>query len=690
MSADTSPSTRVRIRDSFESPPPLAPPEPPAPRPPLWRRRPWMIGGGVAAVLLLLFAWISWALPVGRALEPLPSPTLVLVTADGKPFARRGSYKEAPVSVAELPEHVTGAFVAVEDRRFYRHWGLDLRSIARALRNNARAGEVEEGGSTITQQLAKNAFLSNERTLRRKAQEALIALYLEARLSKEEILSRYLSSVYFGDGVFGLRAAARHYFNKAPDDLSLGEAALLAGIVKAPSRLAPTEDIAAARTRARTVLATMVETGVITEAEARGAARRVRVREGRPDLPVGSYFADWVSPEAKASFERAYGEVIVQTTLDSRLQAQAEQILRRTLAASGPRVNATQGALVAMRTNGEIVAMVGGRDYRQSQFNRATQAKRQPGSAFKLFVYLAALRRGASPELTVLDTPLTVGDWSPENYEGEYAGGPITLREAFARSSNVAAVRLAQQAGLRNVARAARDLGIKGELPNNPTLALGTSETTLLDLTAAYAGVAAGQAPVQPHGVAGMEPRGRTRRLRDEERRAMLDLLRAVVTSGTGRAANLGVPAFGKTGTSQDYRDAWFIGFAGDLVVGVWIGNDDNSPMRNVAGGGLPTQIWRGFMGYALSRGDFGGGVEFEEPERGLEIFPQDDEPGADPFLPEAPPEDPELEPLFREDEVLAPPPPEGGPAPGPPQPQPLPPPPEPVEEEVEVEDDGG
>jgi membrane peptidoglycan carboxypeptidase len=222
------------------------------------------------------------------------------------------------------------------------------------------------------------------------------------------------------------------------------------------------------------VLATMVETGVITEGQARGAARRVRVREGRPDLPVGSYFADWVSPEAKASFERAYGEVIVQTTLDSRLQTQAEQILRRTLASSGPRVNATQGALVAMRTNGEIVAMVGGRDYRQSQFNRATQAKRQPGSAFKLFVYLAALRRGASPELTVLDTPLTVGDWTPQNYENAYAGGPITLRQAFARSSNVAAVRLAQQAGLRNVARAARDLGIKGELPNNPTLALGT------------------------------------------------------------------------------------------------------------------------------------------------------------------------------------------------------------------------
>jgi penicillin-binding protein 1A len=335
--------------------------------------------------------------------------------------------------------------------------------------------------------------------------------------------------------------------------------------------------------------------------------------------------------------------------------------------------------------------MVGGRDYRQSQFNRAVQAKRQPGSAFKLFVYLAAMRQGGSPDLTVLDTPLTVGDWSPQNYESEYAGGPITLRQAFARSSNVAAVRLAQQAGLRNVARAARDLGVKGELPNNPTLALGTSETTLLDLTAAYAGVAAGQAPVQPHGVAGMEPRGRTRRLRDTERRAMLDLLRAVVTSGTGRAANLSVPAFGKTGTSQDYRDAWFIGFAGDLVVGVWIGNDDNSPMRNVAGGGLPTQVWRDFMGYALSRGDFGGGVEFEEPERGLEIFPQDDDPAADPFLPEGPAQsDPEVEPLFREDEVVAPPPPGGGPLPGPAPPQPAPPPLEPVEvEEAEVEDEG-
>ncbi|HEY8615731.1 transglycosylase domain-containing protein [Phenylobacterium sp.] len=590
------------------APPPAEPP-PPEARVSVWRRRPVQIALAAAAALVLLFLWLSWALPVGRALEPLESPTLVLVTADGKPFARRGSYKEAPVEVERLPEHVAGAFIAIEDRRFYRHFGLDFRSIARAAVTNAEEGEVRQGGSTITQQLAKNAFLTNRQTLRRKAQEALIALYLEARLSKEEILSRYLSSVYFGDGVFGLRAAARHYFNKAAEQLTAGEAAMLAGVVKAPSRLAPTEDFQAAQRRQRVVLAAMVEQGMLTPQQAR-QARRVRLREGRAVLPVGSYFADWISADTKRVFDRAYGEVRVQTTLDSVLQAQAQRAIRRAVgSARGQR--ATQAALVAMRTDGRVVAMVGGLDYQKSQFNRATQAQRQPGSAFKLFVYLAALRRGYTPDSAILDAPLRLGDWTPQNHEGEYAGRPVPLRDAFARSSNVAAVRLSEQVGRQNVISAARDLGVRSDIPNDPTIALGTSQMSLLELTSAYAAVAAGQAPVRPRGLL-VEPAygpfggpPRPRALNRRERDGLLVLLRDVVTRGTGAGANLGVPVYGKTGTSQDYRDAWFIGFTGDLVVGVWVGNDDNTPMNRVTGGSIPARVFREFTSFAASRQDF-------------------------------------------------------------------------------------
>ncbi|WP_374469327.1 transglycosylase domain-containing protein [Phenylobacterium sp.] len=592
----------------------VRPPPPPEPPPPedarsVWRRRPLQIALGAVAALVVTMLWLSWALPVGRALEPLESPTLVLVTADGKPFARRGSYKEAPVDVAELPEHVPGAFVAIEDRRFYRHLGLDLRSIARAAMTNAEEGEIRQGGSTITQQLAKNAFLTNRQTLRRKAQEALIALYLEARLSKDEILSRYLSSVYFGDGVFGLRAAARHYFDKTPEQLTVGEAAMLAGVVKAPSRLAPTEDFEAAQRRQRVVLAAMADQGMITSQQAR-QARRVRLREGRAVLPVGSYFADWISAETKRAFDRGYGEVRVQTTLDSVLQAQAQRAVRRAIAgARGQR--ASQAALVAMRTDGRVVAMVGGLDYQQSQFNRATQAMRQPGSAFKLFVYLAALRRGYTPDSAILDAPLRLGDWTPQNHEGEYAGRPVPLRDAFARSSNVAAVRLSEQVGRQNVIRAARDLGVRSPIPGDPTIALGTSQMSLLELTSAYAAVAAGRTPVTPRGLLA-EPRygpfggpPRPRALGARERDGLLVLLRDVVTRGTGTGAALRTPVYGKTGTSQDYRDAWFVGFTGDLVVGVWVGNDDNSPMNRVTGGSIPARIFRDFTGFAASRQDF-------------------------------------------------------------------------------------
>ncbi|TCS13720.1 transglycosylase domain-containing protein [Caulobacter sp. BK020] len=577
-------------------------PAPPRGKPPIWKRRPWLIGG-TAAVLLAVVAVVAsllWSLPLGRALEPLANPTLVIVAADGSPIARRGSYKEAPVDVAKLPPYVAGAFVAIEDRRFYRHIGVDPKAILRAMGANAKAGGVSEGGSTITQQLAKNAFLSNKRTFRRKIQEVLIALYLDARLSKDEILSRYLSSVYFGDGTFGLGAASRHYFDKTPQQLSIGEAAMLAGLVKAPSRWAPTENFDGARTRMKTVLGAMVDTGVITQAQADRAATQVHVQTGRPKLPVGSYFADWVFPQAKAVFENTYGETVVRTTLDPKLQAQAEKILDQAIARDGKALNVTQGAIVAMRTDGRIVAMVGGRDYKASQFNRA-DAQRPPGSAFKLFVYLAAIRQGMTPTSPILDAPVQVSGWTPKNHEGKYAGREVPLITAFAASSNVAAVRLAHDIGRDAIVRTARDLGVTDPIPNDLTLALGTGPMSLVRLTAAYAAIDAGEAPVIPHGLADWKKPAGVHPLTKAELASMRDLLRSATQRGTGVEA--AIPgAFGKTGTSQDYRDALFVGYVGDLVIGVWVGNDDNRPMNGVVGGGLPAKIWKSVATYAVNR----------------------------------------------------------------------------------------
>jgi len=555
----------------------------------------------LAALFALLVTWLSWSLPVSRALEPLPTPALVLVSADGHPFARRGAVKDRPVEVAALPPYVPAAFVAIEDRRFYHHFGIDLIGIGRAMVTNIRQGHIREGGSTLTQQLAKTAFLSPERTFRRKAQEVFIALWLEARLSKAEILSRYLSSVYFGDGVYGLRAAAQHYFAKPPEQLTMGEAAMLAGLVKAPSALNPVDHPDAAARRQRVVLGAMVDTKAATPAQAE-RARRVRIRTAEP-LPVGGYFADWAAPQVKEATDAQYGRIQVRTTMDSRLQRRAERAVRGWLDGPGRRQGATQAALVAMRPDGAVVAMVGGRDYGQSQFNRAVQARRQPGSAFKLFVYLAALRDGANPDSLVSEAPITVAGWSPRNYE-RTSGGTLTLRDAFAESSNIAAVRLAQGVGRDKIVEAAQDLGVTSPLVNDATLPLGTSEMTLLELTSAYTAVAAGHAPVQPYALLdGSDRQQASRALPQFQRAELLDLLGATVQGGTARAARLDQPAFGKTGTTQEHRDAVFVGFTGDIIVGVWVGNDDHSPMQGVTGGGLPAQIWRTFVQSGLDAG---------------------------------------------------------------------------------------
>jgi len=588
-----------------ELPSPFAPDAPPPegtdqqPKP---KRRRWpLVLYSIAGLLLVTLIWLVLTAPLSRALEPLADPALLMLSDDGRPIARRGAIKEAPVEVAKLNPLTAAAFVSIEDRRFYRHWGLDPRGIGRAMVANLRGGGVRQGGSTITQQLAKTSFLSNKRTVKRKAQEVIIAFWLEAWLTKEEILSRYLSSVYFGDGVYGLRAASRHYFNRAPERLTLAQSAMLAGVVQAPSRLAPTKHLAAAQKRGKLVLKAMADTGVISASRARSTTgARPIIRSSK--VPTGTYFADWVASDALKAFESDFGEVKVPTTLNRALQRIAVK------AVSNANTGGAQVALVAMRPDGRVVAMVGGRSYRESPFNRVTQARRQPGSAFKLFVYLAALRSGWTPESIIEDRPITIDDWTPVNNDGVYRGR-ITLREAFARSSNAATVRLAETVGRDNVIRAARDLGITTALPDKPSLALGTAGVSLLELTSAYAAVASGRFPIAARGLPEeQEPQGLAAFFRrdgalDEERdrRAMLDLLYAAVNTGTGRRAALAIPTFGKTGTTQENRDAVFIGFAGNLVVGVWLGRDDNKSLGKISGGTVPAQIWRNFMTSALA-----------------------------------------------------------------------------------------
>ena len=588
-------------------------------QPPRRRRRWRIVLYSITGVILLTLAWLIVTAPLSRALEPLDDPALLFEASDGVPIARRGAVKEAPVDVAQLDPLTPAAFVAIEDRRFYRHWGVDPRGIGRAMLANMRAGGVRQGGSTLTQQLAKTSFLSSDRSLRRKAQEVIIAFWLEGWLTKNEIFSRYLSSVYFGDGVYGLRAAAKHYFNRDPEDLNLAQSAMLAGMVQAPSRLAPTKNLAAAQKRSRLVLKAMADTGAISQSMA-SAVRPARPSWRSSKVPTGTYFADWVAPSAQEEFEADFGEVPVRTTLDRDLQRLAVRAVGR--AGTGD----AQAALVAMRPDGRVVAMVGGKSYKESPFNRATQARRQPGSAFKLFVYLAALRAGWTPDSVIEDEPITISGWTPVNNDRVYRG-EITLREAFARSSNAATVRLSEAVGRGNVIRAARDLGISTPLPNNPSLALGTAGVSLLELTSAYAAVASGRYPVvarglpeqaQQEGLSALFQRGGgLQRRRDWA--PILDLLYAAANDGTGRRAALRVPTFGKTGTTQENRDALFVGFAGDLVVGVWVGRDDNKSLGRISGGTVPAQIWRNFMTSALAvdgyrRPELPG--EFRVPER--------------------------------------------------------------------------
>ncbi|MEO1967649.1 MAG: PBP1A family penicillin-binding protein [Sphingomonadaceae bacterium] len=574
-----------------------------------WQRSYWRERGklwwtvrviaGMLALFIVLVGWLAVTAPLSKSLQPIVPPQITLTAADGTPIARNGAITDSPVRIATLPSYVPEAFIAIEDRRFYHHWGIDPKGIARAAFSNLTGG-MEQGGSTITQQLAKFTFLTPERSLTRKGREMLIAFWLEAWLTKNQILERYLSNAYFGDNVYGLRAASEHYFSRPPERLTRTQAAMLAGLVQAPSRLNPARHYDRAEARMRLVLKAMAEQGYITKAQSRAPEPKLDLHEQR-DLPSGSYFADWAMPQARAQTDsNPYARQTVTTTLDSRLQSIARDVTR-----SAP-LKGAQVALVAMRPNGDVLAMIGGTDYDKTPYNRAVQAMRQPGSTFKLFVYLAALRNGWSPDDTISNEPITTGSYQPKNADAHYSK-TITLKQALTVSSNVAAVRLLGKVGDDAVIRTARDLGITTPLAKgDPSLALGTSTMNLLELTAAYAGVAGNQFPVHPHAIAQPDkgfwqrmwngPKSLPTRTHDE----MQEMLRNVVNAGTGRAAALPIANYGKTGTTQDNRDALFVGYAGGLVVGVWVGRDDNTPLGRVSGGTVPARIWHNFMMRAL------------------------------------------------------------------------------------------
>ena len=560
---------------------------------------------------LCFIAWLAYDLPdLSRLTSATRRPSITLVTTDGQILASYGDLYGKQVKLDELPPYLPDALLATEDRRFYSHMGIDPRGLLRAIYTNFRAGHLVQGGSTITQQLAKNVFLTPDRTIRRKGQELLLALWLEHSFTKQQILTLYLNRVYFGAGTYGVDAAAQKYFGKPAAQVSPFEAAMLAGMVKAPSRYNPLIDPKRASDRAKLVLANMVDAGYMTDRDATRAISQGIANLKTPASASGQYYADWVLDQVSSYVNYIDRDLVVVTTIDGNAQQTAEATVAKILSDADAAKNANQAALVAMSPDGAVRAMVGGRDYGASQFNRATQALRQPGSSFKLFVYLAAMENGMTPDDHLVDGPISVGNWRPANYDDHYFGD-VSLRDAFARSLNSVAVQISEKVGHNKVIEAARRLGITADLTDQPSIALGASGVSLLEMTGAYAAFDNRGFGVWPYGITQiLDAQGNVLYKRSgsgpgqvvgaHAASEMLDMMQAVVTSGTGRAAQLDRPVAGKTGTSQDYRDALFIGFTADLVAGVWVGNDDNTPMNKVTGGSLPTHIWHDFMAAAL------------------------------------------------------------------------------------------
>jgi penicillin-binding protein 1A len=562
---------------------------------------------GVIAVIGVVI-WVGAHLPPIQSLEiPKRPPTIQIVGMDGSMLAQRGEMAGANVALKDLPPYLPKAFIAIEDRRFYSHFGIDPVGILRALVTNVLHRGVSQGGSTLTQQLAKNLFLTQERTMQRKLQEAELAIWLERKHSKNEILELYLNRVYFGSGAYGVEAAAQRYFGKSAKNVTIAEAAMLAGLVKSPSRLAPNRNPEGAEQRAQVVLAAMADARFITEAQAQASIGHPAINVKPAGAGTVNYVADWIGEVLDDLVGQIDQSITVETTIDPKLQSVAEAAIIDELAAKSVKFNVSQGALVAMTPDGAVRAMVGGRNYSESQYNRAVTARRQPGSAFKPFVYLTALEQGLTPDTIRQDAPLEIKGWRPENYTHEYFGA-VTLTQALAMSLNTVAVRLGLEVGPKNVVRTAHRLGISSKLEPNASIALGTSEVSVVELVGAYAPFANGGSAVSPHVVTKIKTlEGKLLYMRQPDERnqviepryvAMMNtMMRETLISGTAKKAEIpGWTAAGKTGTSQDFRDAWFIGYTANLVTGVWLGNDDSSPTKKATGGGLPVEVWSRFM----------------------------------------------------------------------------------------------
>lgn len=570
----------------------------------------WGFTLGVWGFIALLgfFAYHAMKLPpIDQIAVPKRPPNIAILASDGSLLANRGETGGSAITYRELPPYLPQAFISIEDRRFRSHYGIDPIGISRAIARNVMGGRLSEGGSTLTQQLAKNIFLTQERTASRKVQEAILSLWLERTYSKDQIIELYMNRVYFGSGAYGVEAAAQRYFAKSARSVSVAEAAILAGLVQAPSRLAPNRNPQGAADRAALVIAAMVRDGALSDKDAKVALANPAQSRRQAGAGSANYAADWIVDVLDDFIGTVDQDIVVSTTIDPALQRMAETALTQELDTKGSKLDASQGAMVTMSPDGAVRAMVGGRSYSESQFNRAVAGRRQPGSAFKPFVVLTAIEKGRAADSSVLDAPINIKGWKPENFTRDYAG-EVPLSRALSQSLNTPMVRLIQEASPRSVVRMSQRLGISSPMQPNASLALGTSEVTPLELTAAYAAFANGGTAVIPHAILTVKSvtgkvlyqrqqmdLGRAMSL--EQAGAMNQMMREVLISGTGRKADLpGWAAAGKTGTTQDHRDAWFVGYTGHLVTGVWIGNDDGEEMKKVTGGGLPSEIWARFM----------------------------------------------------------------------------------------------
>jgi penicillin-binding protein 1A len=608
--------TKIHVPIGQPSPEPRPEPADKKPRPPRsksdrrgWGRRilSWSVVAFIWGTIFLagFLGYYALDLPdLSSLTATLRKPAITILSEDGEQIAAYGDVYGDSLSLEQMPKALPEAVLATEDRHFYYHFGLDPIGLARAVLVNLRAHRWVQGGSTITQQLARTLFLSPEKSMKRKVQELLLSLWLEHQFTKPQILTLYLNRVYLGSGVWGVDAAARRYFDQPATGLNLYQCALLGGLMKAPSHYNPQYDRTKSLQRTAQVLANMVAAGFISQAEADQALQSGQATVKQVSH-TGRYFADWIHDQV-APVAGTDRDLVVHTTLDMTLQRRAEAELEALIAGPGAKAGVTQGAMVVMTPDGAVRALVGGRNYTVSQFNRATQGMRQPGSSFKAFLYLAAIENGWNENDMIEDTPITTGKYRPENYTKKYEG-EVTLRHAFAKSSNVAAVRLIERIGPKRVIAVAKRLGITSDLRPDASLALGTSEATLLQMTAAYASFANGGEGVFPYGYPEIQDShggsvyrrqggGTGPVIAAEALRQMTDMMVAVVEEGSGKGANFGRPAAGKTGTTQDYRDAWFIGFTADYVAGVWLGNDDGTPLNRITGGTLPTQLWHNVM----------------------------------------------------------------------------------------------